>query len=165
MADFPACTVIELSASSSEDLTPDQLFPEMALEKDIKRLLFADIRKEMKKTIEELDIIGPPAPVRIRLLKEESEIISRELPVDVIDSEIFSCIVVWPLKWAEIPGSKWNSKLLEGNISLEDRQRGLTYGMSFGVRKDDLSEGLFRRSIRISHSAVPHSGKANTAAP
>jgi len=163
--DFPECTEFELSAGSSEDLSPDQLFPEISLEKDIKRLLFADIEMEMQKTMNELDIIGPPAPVKIRLISQEKEIVCRELPLDVIDAEIFTCVVVWPLKWAEIPAQQWNNNLLEGSISMENRQLRLTYGIPFTVRRSDLSEGLFHRSICIRHSAMPYSGKANTTAP
>lgn len=162
--DFPECTCIELSSIASDRLSADLLFPEQTLEKDLKQFLDSDIEAEMKNTIAELEIIGAPSPVQIRLFSAEKDLLSRQLPDDVIDSEILSYMIVWPLKWADIPEVQWNSELLEGCISIEDRIKGLVYSASFNLAKKDLSEGLFRRSICLKHSVL-HSGEENTTAP
>ena len=151
-SDFPDCTNMELSTVAADSLTPDLLFPEIALGREIERLMFADIETEKQNTIAELEIIGPPPPVHVRLLNHETEIVSACLSPDIIDSEIFSSLVAWQLKWADIPDSQWNNETLPGSISIEDRKHGLVYHMSFILKKLHLSEGLFRRSININSS-------------
>ncbi|MDD4870833.1 MAG: hypothetical protein PHR77_09760 [Kiritimatiellae bacterium] len=163
--DFAGCNEIELSSSSSDELTHEFLFPETALEKDLRKLLHADIESEIKKTMAELEIMGPPPPVHIRLLSGEMEIISRDLPLDIIDSEIFSYMAVWLLKWADIPEIQWNNKHIEGSFCMKNWKHTLVYCMSFIMEKQHLSEGLFLRSICIKHSAKSHSCTTNTAAP
>mgnify|MGYP001570402606 CR=1 FL=1 len=162
---FPRCTDIELSSSVSDTLNHELLFPEAGLERDFKRLLFADIEAEMKKTIAELEILGPPPAVHIRLLSHADEIVSRDLPLDIIDAEIFSCLVVWPLKWSAIPESRWNDAVIKGSVRLEERRQRRVYGMSFTMEKQPLSEGLFRRLFVMKHSLNPYSSTAKTAAP
>jgi hypothetical protein len=168
--DYPECTEIVLTATTPDSLTPDTLFPETALEKDFSRLLAADIDAEMRNTIAELEIVGPPSPVSIRMFKDDREILSRELPLDMVDSEIFCYLIVWPLKWAGIAESQWNNEFVEGNILAEDRKRKLAYSLKFMLTKRHLSEGLYRRSIHLKYSvtkqaASSRQGKANTTAP
>ena len=166
--DFPECTCIELSSISSDRLSADLLFPEKALEKDLAQFIDTDFEKEMKDTIAELEIIGTPSPAQIRLFSGKKDILSRQLSEDLMDSEILSYMIVWPLKWADIPELQWNNESLEGRISAEDRIRKLVYRASFNLVKNHLSEGLFRRSICLKHSVEHlslHSGEENTTAP
>lgn len=150
--DYPDCTDIELSTTTDDWLTTDILFPEIALGRDLERLLLADIETERGNTIAELEIIGPPPPVHISLLSSGTEIMSTDLSLDIIDSGIFSCLVAWLLQWSNIPASEWNSDRLQNCISIEDRKRGVICRLSFLITKQHLSEGIFRKSIRISHS-------------
>jgi hypothetical protein len=152
--DFPKCSSIELSASSSGALEHDLLFPQRALEKDLDHLVFADVEAMMKETIAEIEILGPPAPVQIRLLAGQDEIYSGSLPLDCVDAEIFPYLVVWPLSWAEIPDGAWNNESVSGEIEAQDRRRHIVYKMFFILTTTHLSEGLFRRSIAVTPSVA-----------
>ena len=147
--DFPNCSMVELAAATGERLEPRHLFPEIALEDDLHRLLEMDIREMMSNTLAELDILGAPSSVHVRLLSGRQETLSVELPLDCIDAEIFPYLLVWPLQWAGIPDCSWNSELLSGDFTAEDRKRGLIYQMTFSLVNRHLSEGLFRRSISM----------------
>src|SRR3989339_904147 len=105
--DFKDCTEIELLSKASLQLHRGLLRPELNLEHDIEQLLFKNLAAEMENTIAELELLGPPPAVHIRLLSNASEIISRDLSLDIIDSEIFPCLIVWPLEWARIPETCW----------------------------------------------------------
>ncbi len=117
-AEFPGCSVVGLSAPSSCQLCRDHLFPALSLERDMEKLVGTDIGKAMKETMAELEIMGPPTSVRIRLLSEGGEeLLSRDLPLDSIDSEIFPYLVVWLFEWAGIPDTLWNSEVLNGKLT------------------------------------------------
>lgn len=147
--DFPDCSMIELAASTSADLGPEQLFPEIIFERDIHHLLTMDMEEVMRNTLAELEILGPPSSVQIRLLSGEEELLSSALPLDCIDAEIFPFLIVWLLEWAGIPESQWNNEFLQGDITAEDTRRRLVYQMSFSLKNSHLSEGLYRRSISL----------------
>jgi len=147
--DFPNCSMVELTATTGERLEPRHLFPEIALEEDLHDLLEMDIREMMRNTLAELEMLGAPSSVHIRLHSGRREVLSVELPLDCIDAEIFPYVLVWPLQWAGIPDCSWNSELLSGDITAEDRKRGLVYQITFSLMNHHLGEGLFRRSISM----------------
>jgi len=147
--DFPDCTVIEISASLGEDLARKHLFPELAFERELKRLLTSDIHQVMQDVVAEIEILGPPAAVSVRLLCGEREILSRDLPLDCIDAEILPYVLVWLLEWARIPESCWNDETVGGSITAEDRKRHLVYDVLFTLTSRHLSEGLYRRCLFV----------------
>lgn len=150
--DFPDCSGIELAASTSAELGREHLFPEIAFEKDIFHLLTADMEQVMRNTLAELEILGPPTSVQIKLLSGEDELLSGELPLECIDAEIFPFLIVWLLEWAGIPEFQWNNEFLDGDITAQDRKRHRVYRISFTLNNKHLSEGLYRRSISLVHS-------------
>lgn len=152
--DFPDCSIIELAASTSGELERENLFPEIAFEKDFYHLLTADMQEEMRNILAELEIMGPPCSVQIRLLRGKKELLSSELPLDCIDAEIFPFLIVWLLEWAGIPEFQWNNEFLEGNITAEDKKRRLLFRISFSLNNRHLSEGLYQRSISLVHSVI-----------
>ena len=146
--DFPDCTDIELLSKASGQLNQGLLHPVLNLEHEIEHLLFRDLSAEIKNTIAELEIFGPPSAVHIRLLSHGHEIVSRDLPLDIIDSEIFPCLVVWPLEWAGIPEASWNKETIEGNIRIENRKHAKIFNISFSLETKHISEGLLQRCFR-----------------
>lgn len=152
--DFPACTRIELAAKVSAQLGHEHLFPKIAFEKSFRRLLYSNIQEEMKNTLAELEILGPPSSVQIVLFSKKREIVSREFPLDYIDAEIFPCLIAWPLKWAGIPEYMWKNEFLKGNVTAEDKKRQLIYHISFSVEKHHISEGLYQQSISLAYRVL-----------
>ena len=152
--EFPGCSLIQLVASNSGELERRHLFPEIEFEQDIERLLAGDMDKLMEETLAQLEVLGPPSSVRIRLLSAREELLSRELPLDCIDAELFPYLVVWLLKWADIPDYQWNNEFLAGDIAGEDRKRRRLYRISFNLVKRHLSEGFYRQSLSVVPSVI-----------
>jgi hypothetical protein len=145
LEDFPQCSMIELSGLSSARLEHDLLYPQRALEKDMNRLVMTDMETMMKETIAEMEILGPPSAVHIRLGKGSEELYDGNLSIDCVDADIFPYLIVWPLAWAGIPTATWNEERLEGDFTAEDRTRHLTYVIPFALLISHVSEGLYRR--------------------
>ena len=152
--DFPDCTRIELIASAASPLEPGLLFPVIALEEGLDALQRANLHDVMNDVLAELELLGPPAPVLIRLLADEKELLSTNLPLDCMDSETFPYLVVWPLKWAGLPASVWNSETLSGRFTGEDRRRGIIYGIAFSLANTHRKEGLYRRTLSVAHNVT-----------
>jgi hypothetical protein len=163
--DTPQCTCVELTALTANPLCEKHLFPETALQEGLADLLTGNIRQFMRDAIAELEVVGPPASVTVRLLADDEELLSRELPPECIDADIFPCLLVWPLEWAGIPRSMWNNEFLSGALTAEDRRRGLVYRLSFSLTSSHLSEGLYRRCIRVTPSVSHVSLRPADASP
>ena len=140
--DFPQCSVIELSVPVTSPLSSDHLHPVLSLERQFERLAGVDLRKVISETLAELDIMGGPASVRVRLLAGDAELAAATLADDCVDAEIFPYLAVWLLEWAGIDSCEWGSEFLAGEFLAEDRLRRCSYDISFGVRYRELSEGL-----------------------
>ena len=150
---FPGGVRMELSADGSGRLGARHLYPERAFQEDLQRLLDsgADLAREIHNTFLELDLTGPPPPVRIRIFDGDGEALyGGTLPTDAVDGEIFLVLVAWPLKWSDIPESEWNAERLEGGFRGEDRERGRVYEVRFSLTTRHLSEGLYRRKFSFS---------------
>ena len=150
--DFSNCTTIELIAPAANPLVRSLLFPVIAMEEGMNALKGANLRDVMNDTLAELELLGLPAPVRIRLLAAEKEILATDLPLDCIDADTFPYLVAWPLEWAELPSDGWNRDAVAGRFTGEDRRRGIIYGVSFHLTNTHLKEGLYRRSLTIEHT-------------
>lgn len=145
----PQCNVIELAAMSSIPLQKSVLFPELALEDDISRLWDLNLEDVMNETVAEMDIIGPPAEVTIRLLKEEDIILEQPMPPNSLDAETFPYFAAWLMEWANIDDSKWNDKSITSSITGEDQEREINYQINFAILYEHVSEGLHRRTVRL----------------
>lgn len=149
--DFIDCTVIELAAPSACPLERSLLFPVLNLDGEIRALQGRSVREAMKQTLAELELLGPPAAVHVRLLAGERELLSAELPLDCVDAETLPYLIVWPLEWAGIPAPAWNREDLTGGFTGEDRRRGIIYEMSFSLTNTHRREGLYRRVFSAAH--------------
>ncbi len=153
--DWPTCSLLELTAPSARDLNREHLHPELALQRGFDALWGADLQQVMRECLAEMELLGPPAPVRARLFKGAELLLSRALPLDSVDSETFSYLVAWHLEWARIPVDRWNGTAVSGTIRGEDRDRGRVYQMTFTLHNRHLSEGLFLRSLTVVPLVTP----------
>jgi hypothetical protein len=155
LEDTPACSRAELTALTAGPLSAKFLHPESALQDSLADLLTQDLREVMREMLAELEIVGPPGSVTVRLLDGETELLARPLPLDCVDADIFPCLLVWPLEWAGIARSTWNNEFVNGDFAAEDRRRGLLYQLSFDLRNTHVSEGLYRRCLSVSPAVCP----------
>lgn len=147
--EFPGCSCIELEAPISGAYDRGFLHPLEPLEAELKRLALVDDAENFAEVVSEMEIMGPPASVALRLLKGGEELFSRELPADMIDAEILPYLVAWLLEWAEVPESLWNQAEVKGSFEGEDRLRARKYVVSFELRRKHLSEGLFMQTLAV----------------
>lgn len=146
----PQCTSVELAATCSSPLNRSVLFPELTLEDDISRLWNLNLEDVMHEAVAEMNIIGPPAEVVIRLHKEELIMLEQVIPPNCLDAETFSYFAAWLMEWANIDSRKWNDESLKSSFTGEDRERDVSYLLSFHILYEHISEGLHRRTVKLS---------------
>mgnify|MGYP000237189224 FL=1 len=152
--EFPRCTRIELSAPVGVALSRRHLFPQLDLQKDMDDLVKLDFEKAMSEAIVAMNLMGPPAPVRVRLESGRESLFEDDLPLDCLDSETFLCLVAWLLEWAGVPQSRWNDDAVRGAFAARDLGRPVTYGLSFRISYQHVSEGLRRMEVGLAFSAT-----------
>jgi hypothetical protein len=150
--DFPQCSAFEVEGSTAGLLSPEQLHPELEFERDIQRLWHASMEEMLRETMAQIELMGPPGTVRIRLLADEAELLARELPTECVDTEIFPYLVVWLLQWSGVSALGWNEAKVEGRFTAVDRVRERMYQVSLVLSNEHLCEGLFRRRLRLTPS-------------
>ncbi|MGQ9661801.1 MAG: hypothetical protein ACUVWX_05595 [Kiritimatiellia bacterium] len=148
-ADYPACSLVELTTSDGSMLNPEQLFPEIELEREIERLTLADVETEISNTLAQLELLGPPGAVEICLFAEQKEILRCPLPDECVDAEIFPYLLVWLLEWSETPSAEWNDPIVCGKVTALDRRRRRRYRLEFELQNRHLSEDLYRRVLKL----------------
>jgi hypothetical protein len=146
---FPPGAQIELETCTGGRLSPDQLFPQLELQRELERLADADLEDVLRQTLAQLELTGPPAPVVIRVRDGETELLLQELPADCVDAEIFPFLVTWLLQWSGVADETWNAESVDGSFAALDRGRRMEYRISFRLANRHLSEGLFRRSLAL----------------
>ena len=147
--DFPEADGLELRAPCGGLLAPELLMPEAALQENIDALDGADLRQAFHDTLAELELIGPPPPIRIALLSAAGELRRMELPLDCADADLFPFLLVWLLEWAEISEFAWNGEDVHGVVAAEDMERRWRYALRFGLQNCHLSEGLYDRTLAL----------------
>lgn len=150
--DFSGCTRFELSAACAGLMDRRLLFPELIFEEGLNALANANFDDVMRSTLAELELIGPPSAVQIRLYSDDQAFLHRSLPEDCLDAETFPYLLVWILEWTGVHPSLWNSACVTGDLAAWDSQRGLSYGISFQLANRHLAEGLFERTLSVVHS-------------
>jgi len=149
LEEYPSATAIELTAPAHSPLSRRFLDPASALSEALARLRNVDIHAAIASTLAELELLGGPASVMLRILAGDAELANRDLPIDCIDADILPYLVTWLLEWTGLPESKWNDEFLSGAFTAEDRPRRRTYRIDHGLRREHLSEGLHRWSLTI----------------
>ena len=143
---YPEADRIELATTGSGPLERRYLSPEQVLQEDLDRLCDTDLAEAMRSALAELELTGPPSPVRARILAGDRELLTRELPADILDSEILPFLLAWLLEWAGIPDFMWNNEFLSGSFAAEARR---AYSVRFDLVRRHLSEGLFEITLTL----------------
>jgi hypothetical protein len=149
LAEAPQAALIELTAPATDPLRPSMLYPEQALQRELEKALRGDAVQSWEDTLAELDLVGGPSPVQLRVLGEGARTVFFEGTSDTMDSETFPCLVVWLLQWADIPASLWNKAAVAGRVNAMDPVRHGEYRFRFSLTNRHLSEGLYQRCLRL----------------
>ncbi|MEI6809249.1 MAG: hypothetical protein WCN95_11065 [bacterium] len=147
--DYPGCDTIVLAATGSTQLERDILFPVNELQREIDKDEFIDLEDAIRQAVEEVDMFGHPAAVKVTLFEGKETVLTRDLSREYIDSNVFSYLLAWLLQWSNVPASKWQDELLSGRIYADDPARNVTYGITLAFCNKHLSEGLYNRSVTV----------------
>ncbi len=152
-ADYPACDALVLEMLTDLALDRDLLFPETALQRELdQRREPGDWRAALRESLAQCDLIGPPGAVHVRLLAGAVAKKACDLPLDCVDADIFPCLLVWLLEWAEIPHCLWNDPELNGEFCARDCEREISYRLQFNLIREHVSEGLFRCALTLRYT-------------
>lgn len=149
LSSHPGCSEAELSSPVQGPLSRVTLFPEQSLQRAAEQLKDADMRKAWRELLAELELMGPPSPVRLRLLSEGREIAEPSVLPEDINSETFAYLLAWLLEWAGIPEPLWNGPCLDGAFDATIHPGGKASPVQFGVSREPLAEGLERTVLRL----------------
>jgi hypothetical protein len=147
--DFPQCDSVRLRSLSGGALTPEMLTPEASLQESLEAMQGEDLDRAFRDALAQLEMIGPPPPVRVSVMSGERVMLDRELPLDVVDADLLPFVLVWLLEWSEISEFAWDSERIGGDFRAEDSARKLAYAVGFTLENRHVSEGLFERKITL----------------
>lgn len=160
---FPEADEVELSALCAGDLSPDQLNPTKAFERDLSRLLSANLENLWDEAVAELELLGPPAAVRLRVLTGQEERFATNLPLDCLDADLFPFLLVWLMQWGDVPLPLWNQEFVTAEFTGTDMERNREYKFFFCLHNEHLSEGLYRRTVCLSINSQATASGAESA--
>ncbi len=151
--DYPEGDTLVLDMLTDVCLDRDLLFPENALQRELdQRRSLMNIQEELRETLSQFDLIGVPGAVHVRLVAGGREIRTCDLPQDCVDAEIFPCLLVWLLEWAEVPQCLWNNPSESGDFYAKDRERAVHYRVRFELVSNHVSEGLYQRTLTLRYT-------------
>jgi hypothetical protein len=107
------------------------------------------LRTAFRDTIAQLELLGPPSPIRVHLSSGGREMGSMDLPLDCADADLLPYLLVWLLEWAAISEYAWNRESVGGEMVATDSRRGYVYAIRFDLQNRHLSEGLFDRQLSV----------------
>jgi len=149
-ADHPHCDAIILEMLTDPVLDRELLFPVQSLQRELDRYQGRkDFGKELREALSQFAMIGPPGAVQARLLAGATQIAVCDLPLDCVDADVFPCLLVWLLEWAEISQSLWNNPTVSGAFQAWDHERKISYRLQFDLGNEHISEGLYRRTLTL----------------
>ncbi|MCE9615762.1 MAG: hypothetical protein K8T26_15950 [Lentisphaerae bacterium] len=148
-ASFPSCTRIELTALTADGFDPVRLDPHAELQRDAERLAGARLQDVIQDTLAQLELLGPPGLIGIRLLASGQELYKSELPADCVDAEIFMYLAGWLLEWARIPHADWSADRHDGQFVARDARGRTVYLFRFDTLRQHVSEGLHRITLTL----------------
>lgn len=147
--DFPSCDALEIESVSGGLLSPVHLDPAAMLQRDMRGLEGTKIDDLVRDVVAELEVLGPPAAVEARVFEGPRLVCARVLPYEVVDAELMPFLIVWLLEWARLAEFSWNGAEVRGLFVATDPERGLEYPVRYELRNTHLSEGLYRRVVRL----------------
>ena len=145
--EFSGAVAFEMSAPGTGVLDRRILFPEETLAAEWERLDAAAARQEYVATVQELDLLGPPAGVRLRVMGEVGVLANRA--VEAIDAETFPYLVGWLLEWGTLEAMLWSQAFVSGGFEAESVDGGECLEIAFDLVTAELGEGMVMRTITI----------------
>lgn len=149
LADYPFPTTITLCAATSGPLSPGDLHPDQALEREIAALAGRNLRQAYRETLAVLEITGPPPPTTVRLTRTGQSRPFLTVMLDQPDAETVPFFLAWLLEWQDLPSDRWNDARVEGEFAADDLPRHRRYRVRCRLASRHLSEGLFRREVTL----------------
>ena len=146
---FAECDGVSLHAMSAGLLTPTLLTPTTLLQSGLDALETADLRQVFHDTLMELEIAGPPAPVRAELLSGPAVVKEQDLPLECADAELMSFLLVWLLEWGRVSDFVWNDACVRGSMTAFEWDFRYAYRIAFQIDSRHLSEGLYERRVTV----------------
>lgn len=159
--DFSTCDRIILSAPSTSNLNRSMLQPEAGLQTTLEGLSMLNLRDQWNEVMAEMEILGPPSPVRLRLLNgdDHQEEVAGNLSLESVDAEIFPFLIVWLLEWAKIAEKNWQDNLINGRFQAEDLNRKFIYKLNFTLHHDHVHEGLYQHTLNLQFHRSPQNSR------
>lgn len=154
--DYENFSCAELSAPAVSSLKQSMLFPQLELEEDIHRFAGQDLQASLKETIAELEMLGPPPRVEVRIMDDAGQdLATYALPVEHVDAETFQYLAAWMLAWSHIPVSQWNAEHMQGAIAaVTDPSLAKAYAIDVTLRHREIHEGLLQRTLTLAPLAI-----------
>lgn len=145
----PPDTVIELSAASGGLLCADLLSPATILQRDLDAIAPETMPYAYADGLAALELMGPPAGVRLRLLSADGARLFMDISLSYLDAEVFPFLIAWFLEWANLQDARWNDEVVRGDFHAEDPARKVQYQVGFELNSRHMSEGLYQRTLQI----------------
>ncbi len=140
---------IALEAVTAERLSPARLDPLAELNRDIEALARSDLAQVMRETAAQLECLGPPGLIRVRVFAGPELRLEGELPGDAVDTESFIYLAGWVLEWSRIPHAQWEGPRCDGLFVARDPRRRRDYHVRHTLTTTPLPEGLLRHTLSI----------------
>lgn len=137
----------ELSAACCGPISRDILFPDRALRRDLERALKEGSAGRLADAVAELAMLGPPGPVRLKLVGEDSSETVETMP-ESVNAETFVFLVAWLLEWAGVPETRWNGPVPDHVVEIRDLYGSGVRSLRFSLFRRHLSEGLEEATLR-----------------
>jgi hypothetical protein len=149
---YPQCTSMELAAGCPGRLKDECRWPEKAFERDLDALASTDLGTVLREAVAEMELLGGPTPIALRVYEGENERRCGAIPLDCADAEIFPYLVAWMLFWADLPERVWNREIMNGELRASGIDDGGDYALGLELRNRHLSEDLYERVLVVQMS-------------
>jgi len=149
---FPAGEQFELIVCPACDLLPDMLFPGRLDVTQWEGIADEELRRQFSRTLAELEVLGEPPVVRLRVLDSTAQCVSdTNLSPECVDADLFPFLLVWLLKWAGIPESDWNNDGLSGKFEAESLPGNRRFHLGFHLATENVAEELERWVLGVQY--------------
>ncbi len=142
-AGYANAAYLELEACVSGPLGRNLLDPRASLQRMIDAHRGEDLSAEIRRAVDELELLGPPGSVTYRLVDAEGQHIEVGV-LPGIDAEIFPHLVSWLPEWAGIDADLWNDRDVAASIDVRRPEQSRNQTVSFILNHAPLHEGLYR---------------------
>jgi hypothetical protein len=145
---YPEAHRLELEACVVGPLTPDLLDPRASLQRMFDTGVDVDAEGELRRLVEELELLGPPGSVTYRITTTGGGQVEAGL-VPEVDAEILAHLAAWLLEWAHIDHATWNDRRVDAGFAADRPKCTAPQTISFTLNHSALHEGLYRCHLTL----------------